>query len=226
MGIDFELLEFYDTIEKNHKIEDPVLGLGSIQYHETYSSISKLTKSGKHPNFETERTVANLFLDRYGVNNYIDCDVNGESALHIDLSKPIPKELTNQFNTVINAGTAEHIFDLRSCFRNIHDLTKKNGIMVHNAPVSWINHGFINFNPLLFRLLAEANQYEVISHGVYFSTTGEQAPPEVIIFDQHQDIDESFNQVFSEYNHPKNCVYLIALKKANSEQFATPYQID
>ncbi len=71
------------------------------------------------------------------------------------------------FDLVTNLGTGEHVFDQRRVFENIHNLTKPGGLMLHVMPfVNWINHGFYNFNPVLYADLAAANDYGILRLGV------------------------------------------------------------
>lgn len=45
----------------------------------------------------------------------------------------------------------------------MHQLARVGGIMLFVLPFyNWMNHGFFNFNPLLFTDLAEANDYEIV----------------------------------------------------------------
>lgn len=62
---------------------------------------------------------------------------------------------------VTNNGTSEHIFDQRACFQNAHEMST--GLMLHVLPFTpWLNHGFYNYNPILFRDLSAANDYEMV----------------------------------------------------------------
>jgi len=81
-------------------------------------------------------------------------------AQKLDLNQPI--EMGRRFDVVHNAGTLEHVFDIAMAFRNIHNLTKPGGVMIHHAPFTgWIDHGFYALQPTLFWDLAEANGYHV-----------------------------------------------------------------
>jgi hypothetical protein len=47
-------------------------------------------------------------------------------------------------------------------FKNVHELCKKNGLMLHCVPfVNWVNHGFYSFHPGLYFDLSAANAYEI-----------------------------------------------------------------
>ena len=82
------------------------------------------------------------------------------TARKLDLNQPI--DLGQRFDIVHNAGTLEHVFDIAQAFRNMHNLTKPGGVMIHHAPfVGWVDHGFYAMQPTLFWDLAEANGYHV-----------------------------------------------------------------
>ena len=42
-------------------------------------------------------------------------------------------------------------------------LLKKNGLMLNILPfIDWVNHGFYNFNPIIFADLAASNSYQIL----------------------------------------------------------------
>jgi hypothetical protein len=115
------------------------------------------------------------FYKWLGFKEYVALDVNTDmGAAIVDLNEPIlftedrrlseGKDPFGQFDLVTNNGTGEHIFDQAMVFKNAHYLCLRGGVMLHVLPFSpWINHGFYNFNPILFRDLAAANGYELLS---------------------------------------------------------------
>jgi len=88
-------------------------------------------------------------------------DLGGtKAARKLDLNEPI--DIGQRFDIVHNAGTLEHVFDIAQAFRNIHNLTRPGGFMIHHAPfVGWVDHGFYALQPTLFWDLAEANGYRI-----------------------------------------------------------------
>ena len=72
-------------------------------------------------------------------------------------------KFTETYDLVTNNGTGEHIFNQYMVFKNSHELTKTGGIQLFVLPFyNWMNHGFFNFNPLMFTDLAGANGYELV----------------------------------------------------------------
>jgi hypothetical protein len=81
-------------------------------------------------------------------------------ARPLDLNQPI--DIGQRLDIVHNAGTLEHVFDIAQGFRNLHNLTRPGGFMIHHAPfVGWVDHGFYALQPTLFWDLAEANNYRI-----------------------------------------------------------------
>jgi SAM-dependent methyltransferase len=91
----------------------------------------------------------------------IDGDPNAPNALRLDLNQPV--KLKGEYDTTINHGTAEHIFDIAQVFATIHQFTKPGGLMIHEAPFTgWVDHGFYCLQPTLFWDVAAANGYEIV----------------------------------------------------------------
>lgn len=101
-----------------------------------------------------------------GFSNYTAIDVNSVyGSLIMDLNVDLREAhgYTQTFDLVTNNGTGEHIFNQLSVFKNMHQLTNVGGMQLFVLPFyNWMNHGFFNFNPLLFTDLAAANGYEVV----------------------------------------------------------------
>lgn len=96
------------------------------------------------------------------------------AAKKLDLNNPV--DLGEQFDVLINLGTAEHVFNVWEFFRTSHRVTKPGGIMVHVMPfLGWLEHGFYSFNPTFYWDLALANGYTLM---VLAYT--ELSPPKVV----------------------------------------------
>ena len=110
-------------------------------------------------------TTQEFFLS-LGFNSYNSIDINGAyESYKFDLNKDIVSayKFNKKYDLVINNGTGEHVFNQYALFLNMHNLTKKNGLMLHLLPfIDWINHGFYNFNPIVFADLAASNDYEIV----------------------------------------------------------------
>lgn len=78
---------------------------------------------------------------------YIDL-VRSRGAERIeDLNLPLATDLAGRFDIVLDPGTVEHCFNVGQAFRNVRDAAKPGGIIIHENPLSMVNHGFWNINP-------------------------------------------------------------------------------
>lgn len=101
-----------------------------------------------------------------GFEVYRAIDASGEhNALLFDLNEDLKRRygFSEQFDLVTNLGTAEHCFDQRTVFSNIHNLCKPGGLIIHALPAQGnVNHAFYNYHPRFFADLATSNRYEVV----------------------------------------------------------------
>ena len=112
---------------------------------------------------------AEHYYRHLGFNQYMCLDSNDNHGAHVvDLNEyRTGRGGKGYFDLVTNNGTGEHIFDQANVFKLCHDACAEEGLMIHLMPcVNWINHGFYNYNPLLFADLANANGYEITRFGL------------------------------------------------------------
>lgn len=100
-----------------------------------------------------------VFLD---YSKIMAIDLHGTPAAHkLDLNQPL--SLTEQFDVIMNSGTAEHVFNICQFFKTSHEFTKPGGLMFHTVPFrGLLEHGFYSINPTFFWDLAAANGYSVL----------------------------------------------------------------
>lgn len=90
-------------------------------------------------------------------------DLIGPNGQRVDLNTAIHDPDGHTYDTVINHGTAEHIFNIANVFQLMHDACKTDGLMIHESPFTgWIDHGFYCLQPTLFWDLAVANNYQIV----------------------------------------------------------------
>jgi SAM-dependent methyltransferase len=106
------------------------------------------------------------YFKALGFASYTAIDVNSVyGSLIMDLNVDLQDKYgyTDTFDLVTNNGTGEHIFNQYAVFKNMHQLARPGGVLLFVLPFyNWMNHGFFNFNPLLFTDLAAANGYEIV----------------------------------------------------------------
>ena len=92
---------------------------------------------------------------------HLDCSAYENAEYIRDLNKPVDKSLRGKFGTILDGGTIEHVFDVRSCLANITGMLKPGGRVIHITQASnWINHGFYQFSPVFFFDYYGANGFQ------------------------------------------------------------------
>jgi SAM-dependent methyltransferase len=231
MGILFSFLPFLDSCYRRQTIQSPLLALGSLEIHEPEDAIVAFAQRNSHHNLLKEKSVRSLFLDRYGIKQYQDLDINEKADIFLDLNFPLAEKFEGTASTIFDSGTLEHIFDIRQALTNIHKMLKVGGAFIYISPLTWYNHAFFNFNPKLFHGLVKANGYEILVEGfwisqskrryflkkisqqVYLTFDGEENP------EVKQRVEKQFNNNFL----PANALYMIAYRKENNDPFRNPY---
>jgi hypothetical protein len=110
-------------------------------------------------------TYANDFLNAIGANPLESMDFSdyeGAEILH-DANQPIPQELHHCYNTVIDGGTLEHVFNFPVAIRNCMELVRLGGqIMMFTPWHNYSGHGFYEFSPeLLWKVFSHENGFEI-----------------------------------------------------------------
>lgn len=86
-----------------------------------------------------------------GFNNVETLDINGLTTITHDLTLPLPKELIEQFDLVVDAGVLFWVSDPGRALSNIFHLCSTGGIIVHITAVSgYYGRGYWNIHPRLF----------------------------------------------------------------------------
>lgn len=93
---------------------------------------------------------AQNFLHSLGYTEILSLDIDGSEYhpdLVHDLNKPVEDELADQFDLVLDPGTTEHIFDIKTALSSIVKVLKVGGIVIHQVPVYSFNGGYYSINP-------------------------------------------------------------------------------
>ena len=93
----------------------------------------------------------------------------GADFIH-DLNVPVPKEMHGSFDSVLNIGTLEHVFDIKTAVTNMIDLCRVDGHVVFIGPSNNdCGHGFYQFSPeFLLQIFNKNNGFSDVQ--VYVST--------------------------------------------------------
>jgi hypothetical protein len=125
-------------------------------------------------NFKGEYAPAKELYNHLGL-KYNSMDANGEyNSLIVDFNEDLQSkyQFTEKFDLCTNLGTSEHLIGQTTFFKNIHNTTKVNGIMLNVLPMEgYHGHCYFNYHPNFFYDLASSNKYE-IKEFWYFSQRG------------------------------------------------------
>lgn len=168
MGINAELVNIVADLRLAGLLTGTsVIELGSQVVCAREDVVDFLLSSSGFKLAEVRTSTAEQLYRSVGFEKYCCIDASGElDALIFDLNVDIRAQygFRDQFDLVTNLGTAEHCFDQCAVFRNIHNLCKVGGLMIHAAPSQGnVNHAFYNYQPRFFMDLAKANGYEILS---------------------------------------------------------------
>jgi len=96
--------------------------------------------------------------------DYLPVDINGINSYPHDLQKPVPKEILNTFDYLIDMGTIEHVKKQYPVWKNCHEVVKKDGYMLHSLPLIgwWQTHCYHWYTMDFFKNLAKACNYKLI----------------------------------------------------------------
>ena len=111
-------------------------------------------------NKKNDRGVYKHYFESVGF-THVSIDWNGQDgALKFDLRRPIKGK---PFDMVTNIGTTEHVNCQTSVWRNIHNLTKVDGVIASLTPMEgdWWWHGEYYPRFEFFEQFAELNGYEI-----------------------------------------------------------------
>lgn len=98
-----------------------------------------------------------------------------------DLNTPVPVSLHRRFDTVIDGGSLEHVFDVRQAVMNVMQMTRRSGnLLCHNPADSFFGHGLYQFSPeFYFRVFCKENGFrlnEVFIHEGRETSTWRRVP--------------------------------------------------
>jgi len=101
------------------------------------------------------------FLGARSVRSLDYSDYQQADIVH-DLNQPLPPQLHNAFDALIDGGSIEHIFDIRQVLSNYMALVKGGGsIFILTTANNLCGHGFYQFSPEFFyRVFEPANGFE------------------------------------------------------------------
>lgn len=160
------------------------------------------------------------FLGAGNVDSIDNSDYENASIIH-NMNLQIPEYLHNRYDTVIDSGTLEHVFNYPTAIKNCMQLLKQNGHFIAITPCNnFFGHGFYQFSSELFyRIFSAENGFEVKTM-MLFEDFGKST------FYSVQDCSEKCHRIILNNSLP-SYLFIIAKKIANKEIFHSfPMQYD
>jgi SAM-dependent methyltransferase len=152
MGLDIHALNFL-LIYKRKKLKDTVtIGRQSLHLEEhILRQFIELKSNYKHNLFCEE--LLKKYFNAKKVDS-IDISAFEEATIIHDMNQIVPRKYHQKFDTVINYGSLEHIFNFPVAIMNCSLMLKPGGQIFHILPANnFCGHGFYQFSPELFSSL-------------------------------------------------------------------------
>lgn len=167
MGINAELVSMVAELRSSRAlIGASVIEIGAQDVCVAEQVVKQILVKHRFGSYRNDIAKAADLYRALGFDSYKCIDASGQNgALVFDLNKDLREqyEFVETFDLVTNLGTAEHCFNQFAVFKNLHDLCKPGGIVIHALPAQGnVNHGFYNYHPRFFADLAAANSYEIV----------------------------------------------------------------
>jgi hypothetical protein len=240
MGLTSPNLKYIIKLKKKYNLKGPVLTFGNQDIYATEKQVISWLESEKLPvkklkniSYSTSRTMeeinsnsknfihAKTFFDFLNIpeKQYFDIDkfdFDKPKILH-DLEKPLPSRYYNFFRFIIDSGTLEHIFDIKSVMTNIVYATKIGGYVLQMIPAeNFLNHGFYQFSPTFFYDFYTANGFDVIESYLV------EIRPKIHRFYFYDQKKDYLGVYLNPNNRLANC--FLVRKKANVKNIKSPDQ--
>jgi hypothetical protein len=197
MAIGNQIVDLVIYLKKIGKLNaiNSVLDMGDQDLNLDYENIQRKLKHLEIPGFESlferskyypkrPRVSSSTFWQSLGIKETDRLDLfqleRKNDVKHnfykIDLNYPIEKKIINKkYDLVTDFGNNEHPFNVSECFRSLHNLTNKNGLMLIQQTV-FKGNGLYSFEIGFFESLAACNNYQILysaysiySNNIYFS---------------------------------------------------------
>lgn len=184
MGVDLSGLNFIVNHKKYIKGNTLQIGRQGLHYAGTWADrdgrkakVSNQIFQKNNISFTAEDTVIGgdghtekLFkllgaetVDTIDYSPYENCTI-----VH-DLNKPVDQSLHNQFDYILDCGTIEHIFDVKTVISNYKNMLRLDGVIaIITCCNNFAGHGFYQFSPEFFRtVFSEQAGFEPLSIHLY-----------------------------------------------------------
>ncbi len=148
MGIDTHALLFLKRVHNTHGPFGKTATIGRQSVHVRNQVLEKLL--GVPIESDLGSFCETLLIRHFGsiiVHSFDNSDYEGASHV-LDLNDPLPTDFCDLYDTIIDSGSLEHIYDIRTALMNISSMLKPGGQVIHvNPSNNFCGHGFYQFSP-------------------------------------------------------------------------------
>jgi len=160
VGIDFHTLNFLRHVAGTK----PFGETATIARQEVHVNPLVLGRAlPLRPDYVHEAYCESLLTGYFGatrVDSIDNSDFENATIIH-DMNQPLPPEHQGRYDTVLDLGCIEHVYNAPQALWNASALLRPGGQVIHVLPANnYCGHGFWQFSPeLFFSLYAGANGY-------------------------------------------------------------------
>lgn len=201
MGLPLGVLHLLAQLHARQPLAGPALTLGVQDIYATHDEAAEVLRQNgvavRHVPEDQRPTTTGIFLRdanladcgylhpstlfrMLAIDDYaaLDASPSEGAALIHNLNQPIPDEWRGRYGFVLDGGTLEHLFDVRTALFNIAQLVRVGGTVLHVNPLAnWINHGYFSISPCLLFEFYTLNGFEPVdSHFVQLAPLAVGAP--------------------------------------------------
>lgn len=152
MGVDLQAIRLLTDYTMNHKLGEVItLGRQGLSLNSNDIKIA-INKYGINKILVEGDWCESLLIEHFGATSVQSLDYSDFEGATItrDLNESI--QLDRQFDTVLDFGTTEHIYNIKTVYENVKALCKQGGGVIHLLPANnFCGHGFYQFSPMFFR---------------------------------------------------------------------------
>lgn len=161
MGIDIHALNFLLYVKTLRDLDETIT-LGRQEIYVIEPLLRKAVNADSK--YKNDAYCEQLLQDYLGANTVDSMDFSryeNASIIH-DMNQPLPSDVQSKYDTVIDGGFLEHIYDIPQALKNCSLLCKPGGQILHILPANnYCGHGFWQFSPeLFFSLYSDENGYQ------------------------------------------------------------------
>ena len=104
-----------------------------------------------------------MYLGARDVHSFDVSAYEGATHLH-DMNRQLPVRVQEQYTTVLDGGSLEHVFNFPTAIRNCMEMVKVGGHYLGITPANnFMGHGFYQFSPeVFFSVFTRENGFELI----------------------------------------------------------------